>query len=80
MVWIVVTLGCLLAGLIQAVTGFGSVVLMMIFPLCFDMIDAPALALTINQLFCTILCWPSLFRFFLWSSLYIFSLSKRGCM
>ena len=43
MVWIVVALGCVVAGVVQAVTGFGSVVfMMMVFPFFFDMIDAPA--------------------------------------
>ena len=57
MVWLAVTLGSALAGALQTVTGFGSVVLMMIiFPFFFDMIDAPMLALSINMLYCTILC------------------------
>lgn len=57
MVWLAVTLGSVLAGALQTVTGFGSVVLMMIiFPFFFDMIDAPMLALSINMLYCTILC------------------------
>lgn len=57
MVWLAVTLGSVLAGTLQTVTGFGSVVLMMIiFPFFFNMIDSPALALSINMLYCAILC------------------------
>lgn len=48
----------LIAGIIQTVTGFGSVVfLMMVLPFYFDMIDAPTLAIVTNQLFCMALCW-----------------------
>lgn len=55
--WIVVILGSTMAGVLQTVTGFGSVVLMMmIFPFFFSIIDAPALALSINMLYCLILC------------------------
>lgn len=58
MVWFVVAAASLVAGIIQSVTGFGSVVfLMMVLPFYFDMIDAPALAIVINQLFCMALCW-----------------------
>ena len=58
MLWIVMTAGTAFAGLVQTVTGFGSVVLMMLmFPFFFDMIDAPALALSINMLYCFALCW-----------------------
>ena len=58
MIWVVITLGTALAGAIQTITGFGSVVLMMLmFPFFFDMIDAPALALSINVLYCFALCW-----------------------
>lgn len=58
MLWLTITLGVILAGFIQTVTGFGSVVVMMIlFPFFFSIIDAPALALAINMLYCTILCW-----------------------
>lgn len=58
MVWFVVATASLIAGIIQSVTGFGSVVfLMMVLPFYFDMIDAPALAIVINQLFCMALCW-----------------------
>lgn len=58
MLWIVMTMGTAFAGVVQTVTGFGSVVLMMLmFPFFFDMIDAPALALSINMLYCFILCW-----------------------
>lgn len=48
----------LIAGIIQTVTGFGSVVfLMMVLPFYFDMIDTPTLAIVTNQLFCMALCW-----------------------
>lgn len=58
MIWAVVAAASLIAGIIQSVTGFGSVVfLMMVLPFYFDMIDAPALAIVINQLFCMALCW-----------------------
>lgn len=58
LLWIVMTLGTALAGVVQTVTGFGSVVLMMLlFPFFFDMLDAPALALSINLLYCFTLCW-----------------------
>ena len=58
MLWVVMTAGVMLAGLVQTVTGFGSVVLMMLlFPFFFDMIEAPALALSINVLYCFVLCW-----------------------
>lgn len=58
MLWLTITLGTALAGTVQTVTGFGSVVLMMImFPFFFSIIDAPALALAINMLYCAILCW-----------------------
>ena len=49
MIWVAVALGCVIAGIVQAVTGFGSVVfMMMVFPFFFDMLDAPALALVVN--------------------------------
>lgn len=58
MIWLIVALGSAVAGIIQTVTGFGSVVfMMMVFPFFFDMIDAPALSLVINQLFCLALLW-----------------------
>lgn len=58
MTWFVVAAASLIAGIIQSVTGFGSVVfLMMILPFYFNMIDAPAMAIVINQLFCMALCW-----------------------
>lgn len=58
MIWLIVALASAVAGVIQTVTGFGSVVfMMMIFPFFFDMIDAPALALIINQCFCIMLLW-----------------------
>lgn len=58
MAWFTVAISSFIAGIIQTVTGFGSVVcLMLVLPFFFDMIDAPALAIVINQLFCTVLCW-----------------------
>ena len=58
MTWLIVTLTAAAAGVVQTVTGFGSVVTMMlVFPFLFDMIDAPALAIVINQLFCIALFW-----------------------
>ena len=58
MIWVITAVGCVVAGIVQAVTGFGSVVFMMLFfPFFFDMIDAPALALVINQLYCMVLLW-----------------------
>ena len=58
MIWAVVAGASLIAGIIQTVTGFGSVVfLMMVLPFYFDMIDAPTLAIVTNQLFCMALCW-----------------------
>ena len=56
MTYIAVTAMSVIAGVVQTVTGFGSVVvLMMVRPFFFDMIDAPALALVINQVFCMVL-------------------------
>lgn len=58
MIWAITAVGCVIAGIVQAVTGFGSVVFMMLFfPFFFNMIDAPALALVINQLYCMVLLW-----------------------
>ena len=58
MIWIVMTLGTAAAGAVQTITGFGSVVLMMLmFPFFFNMLDAPSLALAINMLYCFVLCW-----------------------
>lgn len=55
--WVVVILGSAMAGVLQTVTGFGSVVLMMmIFPFFFSIIDSPSLALSINMLYCLVLC------------------------
>lgn len=55
--WIAVILGSAMAGMLQTVTGFGSVMLMMmIFPFFFSIIDSPALSLSINMLYCLILC------------------------
>lgn len=49
MIWIVMTLGTAAAGAIQTITGFGSVVVMMLmFPFFFNMVDSPSLALAIN--------------------------------
>ncbi len=57
MVWPIVIVSAILAGALQTISGFGSVVLMMIiFPFFFNMIDSPTLALSINMLYCTILC------------------------
>lgn len=54
--WIAVILGSAAAGALQTVTGFGSVMLMMmIFPFFFSILDAPALSLSINLLYCMIL-------------------------
>lgn len=74
MIWIVMTLGTAAAGALQTITGFGSVVLMMLmFPFFFNMLDAPALALAINMLYCIVLCWKFRksidFRAALWSTL-----------
>ena len=58
MIWIVMTLGTAAAGAIQTITGFGSVVVMMLmFPFFFNMVDSPSLALAINILYCCVLCW-----------------------
>lgn len=58
MIWVVMTLGTAAAGALQTITGFGSVVLMMlVFPFFFSMLDAPSLALAINMLYCIVLCW-----------------------
>lgn len=58
MIWCIVAAASVVAGIIQSVTGFGSVVfLMMVLPFFFDMVDAPALAIVINQLFCMALFW-----------------------
>ena len=56
MAWLAVGVMSVIAGVVQTVTGFGSVVvLMMALPFFFDMIDAPALAIVINQVFCMVL-------------------------
>lgn len=53
---LIVGITAVVAGVVQTVTGFGSiVVLMLVLPFFFDMIDAPALALVINQVFCIVL-------------------------
>ena len=31
MIWVITAIGCVVAGIVQAVTGFGSVVFMMLF-------------------------------------------------
>ena len=57
MIWPVVIASSLAAGIVQTVTGFGAVVTMMlVFPYFFDMIDAPTLALSINLIYCFVLC------------------------
>jgi len=54
--WIAVLLGSFVAGTLQTVTGFGSVMLMMmVFPFFFSILDAPTLSLSINMLYCIIL-------------------------
>lgn len=58
MIWAVVCLTSVASGILQTVAGFGSVMLMMmIFPFFFDMVQAPGLSLIINYLFCLALCW-----------------------
>ena len=57
MIWPIVIASSLAAGIVQTVTGFGAVVTMMlVFPYFFDMIDAPTLALSINVIYCGVLC------------------------
>ena len=74
MIWVVMTVGTAAAGALQTITGFGSVVLMMLlFPFFFHMLDAPSLALAINMLYCVVLCWKCRksidFRAALWPTL-----------
>ena len=74
MIWLVMTLGTAAAGALQTITGFGSVVLMMLmFPFFFNMLNAPSLALAINMLYCIVLCWKFRksidFRAALWPTL-----------
>ena len=58
MTWIVVSLVSALAGFVQTVTGFGSVVTMMlVLPYFFAIVDAATMALTISLVFCVVLCW-----------------------
>lgn len=58
MVWIVVGLISGVAGFVQTVTGFGAVVLMMlVLPFFFSIVDASTLSLTIVLVFCAVLCW-----------------------
>lgn len=60
LIWLAVILGSAMAGALQTVTGFGSVMLMMmIFPFLFgsNFNDAPSLALSVNMLYCAILCF-----------------------
>ena len=58
MVWAIVSVTSGAAGLIQTVTGFGAVVLMMlILPFFFSIVDAATLSLTIALLFCIVFCW-----------------------
>lgn len=56
--WIVVGLISAVAGFVQTVTGFGAVVLMMlVLPFFFSIVDASTLSLTIALVFCVVLCW-----------------------
>lgn len=58
MIWIVVAAISTVAGLVQTVTGFGAVVLMMlVLPYFFPIVDASTLALTISLVLCIVLCW-----------------------
>lgn len=58
MVWIVVATISTVAGFIQTVTGFGAVVLMMlVLPYFFPIVDASTLSLTISLVLCIVLCW-----------------------
>ena len=58
MIWIVVAAISTVAGFIQTVTGFGAVVLMMlVLPYFFPIVDASTLALTISLVLCIVLCW-----------------------
>ena len=58
MVWIVVAAISTVAGFIQTVTGFGAVVLMMlVLPYFFPIVDASTLSLTISLVLCIVLCW-----------------------
>lgn len=57
-IWIVVAALSTVAGLIQTVTGFGAVVLMMlVLPYFFPIVDASTLSLTIALVLCIVLCW-----------------------
>lgn len=58
MIWLVVGLISTIAGLVQTVTGFGAVVLMMlVLPFFFPIVDASTLSLTIALVLCIVLCW-----------------------
>ena len=58
MVWLAVTLGAVLAGMVQTVTGFGSgVVLIMILPRFFDMLAAPAINNVVSMGLTVVLSW-----------------------
>lgn len=58
MVYIVVALVAVLAGFLQAVTGFGSpMILMMVVPYFYDMVTAPAVANSISIGLAASLCW-----------------------
>ena len=58
MTWIVVGAISALSGFVQTVTGFGSVVTMMlVLPYFFDIVDAATLSLAISLVFCVVLCW-----------------------
>jgi len=58
MAWIAIGIISMAAGLVQTVTGFGAVVMMMlVLPFFFSVIDASALALTVALVFSVVLCW-----------------------
>ena len=58
MVWLAVGVISTVAGLVQTVTGFGAVVLMMlVYPFFFSIVDASTLALAISLVLCIVLCW-----------------------
>lgn len=58
MVWAVIVVASAAAGMIQMVTGFGAVVVLMaVLPFFFGIVDAPTLALSINMLYTVALLW-----------------------
>lgn len=58
MIWAAIAVGSALAGIVQVVTGFGAVVVMMaILPFFFGIVDAPTVALAINMIYITVLLW-----------------------